>query len=183
MKKVIYLQKNKGFTLLETLVAIGILSLSILATFSVVSNSIQNSTVAKDQTTAFFLAQEGMEFIKNIRDENALHNINNGSTPWLTSLANSNTDPCYFGKTCTIDSPLKTITVCSGGFGTCPNLSQDPVTGVYGYTVGWSPTNFKREIQFTSISAYEVRVSIKMTWLTRGQTRTFTATETLLNRQ
>jgi prepilin-type N-terminal cleavage/methylation domain-containing protein len=195
MKKFIYLQKNKGFirtpslvsgfTLLETLVAIAILSLAIGAAFGVVSNSIQNSTIAKDQITAFFLAQEGMEFIKNIRDQNALHNINiePATVSWLSHFGGTSGDPDCFGKACMIDSPLAGVTVCTGGFGTCSNLKQDPVTGVYGYTAAWPDSNFKREIQFTTVSSDEVKVAIKMTWLTRGQTKTFTVTESLFNRQ
>src|SRR3989338_6292235 len=104
-------KNNLGFTLVETLVAISILSISITATFTAVQNGIQNSTIAKDQTTAFYLAQEAMEFIKNKRDENALNSISGGPNQWLTGMSNAGGDPCYFGgggtsqKTCRIDSP------------------------------------------------------------------------------
>ncbi len=184
MKKNI-LKNNLGFTLVETLVAIGILSLSIAAAFTAVQSSLQNSGNVKDQITAFYLAQEGMEFIKNIRDENALHSLNGTPTDWLASLSAVSGDACYFGSTCIIDSPLgKTATArCSGSFGTCPNLNQDSNTGLFGYTSGWTATNFKREIQFQSLSAKEVLVTIKMTWINHGATKSFQVTGLLLNRE
>ncbi|MBI4155889.1 MAG: type II secretion system protein [Candidatus Zambryskibacteria bacterium] len=174
---------SRGFTLVETLVAISILTMSIAATFTAVQSGIQSSTIAKDQVTAFWLAQEGMEFIRNIRDENALRSVSGTPTNWLASLSASAGDPCFFGKTCTIDSPLKTTAACSGGFGSCPNIRQSPSTGLYGYTSGWTQLNFKREIQFQSISASEVKALINISWLNRGVTKSFQISELLFNHQ
>ena len=175
--------KKGGFTLVETLVAISILSLSIAATFTAVQNSLQNSNIAKDETVAFYLTQEGMEFIKNIRDENALHSISGAGTNWLASLSSVPTDPCFFGKTCVIDSALKAVSSCSGGFGTCPVLNKDSSTLLFGYTSSWTPTNFKREIQFQQVATDEVSVIISISWLNRGVPKSFQITETLFNRQ
>ena len=174
---------KKGFSLVETLVAVSILSLVIAGTLTAVQKGIQSSLYAKNQIFAFYLAQEGMEFIKNIRDENALHSISGLSNTWLTGMAAVAGDPCYFGKTCTIDSNLKTLATCSGGFGTCPYLRQDSATGLLGYTAGWTLTDFKREIQFQQITADEVLIIIQMSWANGGTNRSFTATETLFNRQ
>src|SRR4051812_46204680 len=115
---------KKGFTLVETLVAVSILSLSIGAAFAAVQSGLQASSGAKDQVTAFYLAQEGMEYIKNVRDNNALNAINGGSNTWLTGMAASSGDFCYFGKVCSIDSPLGTIANCGSASITTspPNL-------------------------------------------------------------
>jgi prepilin-type N-terminal cleavage/methylation domain-containing protein len=178
-----------GFTLVETLVAISILSLSIAATFTAVQNGLQNSTLAKDQTTAFYLAQEGMEFIKNKRDENALNSINeqpNPTTNWLTGLSDDPDDPCYFGKVCRVDvtvSPPNNVARCGDNFDDCAVLSQDPDTGLFGYSSG-SPTIFKRSIKFKEIVVNrEVEVTIQMSWTSRWGPKTFTITEILFNRQ
>lgn len=184
--------KNKGFTLIESLVAISILSLSIAATFTAVQNGIQNSTIAKDQTTAFYLAQEAMEYIKNTRDENALYSIQNPDTPrnWLYGISASAGDPCYFGKVCQIDSPLKTVASCGSAAITssppnlCGYINQDPTTSLYGYTVTWTPTRFKREVQLRQIVAdTEVEVVISISWTNKAGTKYFQASETLFNRQ
>ncbi|HEY4505350.1 MAG TPA: type II secretion system protein [Candidatus Paceibacterota bacterium] len=180
---------NKGFTLVEALVAISILSLSIAATFTAVQSGIQNSTIAKDQTIAFNLSQEAIEFIKNIRDENGLHSVDGTTVNWLASISGSASDPCYFGKVCEIDSPLKTVTSCGSASITgsppnlCPNIRQDPVTGLYGYNSGWAVTNFKREIQLQQISADEASVVISVSWTSRAGSRYFQAVETLFNHQ
>src|SRR5882724_6625079 len=79
-----YMKKNStyrfqkmdiGFTLVETMVAISILSLSILATFTAVQLGISKSLYAKDQITAFYLGQEAFEALQNVRDQNGLANI------------------------------------------------------------------------------------------------------------
>ena len=174
-------KNEKGFTLVESLVAIGILTVAILATFGAVSTSLQNSTLVKDQTTAFFLIQEGMEYIKNIRDENALKNINGGANTWITGL-----DNCLTNKTCSIDSFAKSVAYCGVAIDSCPALNQNSSTKLYGYTsgAGWSNTVFKRGIQITDVVAnQEVRVTIRVTWTDRGQSKYVEVSQSLFNRQ
>lgn len=186
-------KKNIGFTLVETLVAISILSLSIVATFTAVQNGLQNSLIAKDQTTAFYLAQEAMEFIKNKRDNNALYTINGGLPVhgWLYGLSDAVTDPCRFGKICKIDvtvnSPNDVLYV--GNYVNDSSWDQSSFlnqssTSLFGYTSGWNPTIFKREIKFREIvTNKEVEVTIRMSWTSRWGVKSFLATETLFNRQ
>jgi prepilin-type N-terminal cleavage/methylation domain-containing protein len=177
-------KKNKGFTLVESLVAISILSLSIAATFTAVQNSLQNSSIAKDQTTAFYLAQEAVEYIRNKRDENALYYINGASNTWLTGISALAGDPCYFGKVCRVDSPAATITYCGMDFDTCPVLNKDTNSGLFGYTAGWTPTIFKREVKLREVVANrEVEVTVRMSWTSRWGTKSFQITENIFNRQ
>lgn len=183
-------KNNKGFTLVETLVAIGILSLSILGTFTAVSGGLRSSIYAKDQIIAFYLTQEAMEFIKNNRDSNNIRNLSGQSTNWLSGLVVTSggaSGPCDYGKVCTIDSYANTITNCGGGTGTCPVLNQNTTTGFYSYTTGsgWSATSFNREISFSSVAlnSNEVLVTIKTSWTTEGTTRSFQISESLYNKQ
>ncbi len=186
---------SKGFTLVETLVAVSILSVSILATFTAVQSSLQSSTTAKDQTTAFYMAQEAMEFIKNIRDENALNSIDNpGSTHWLQGLSEVTTDPCWYGgngeaqKICRIDSVAESVFTCGVAVGSCENLRQNldsasPDYKLFGHNGAWNLTNFKREIQFTRNSDDDVLVTIRMSWVSRNIPKSFQVTQLLMNRQ
>ncbi len=189
-------QKNLGFTLVETLVAISVLSISILATFTAVQKGLQASALSKDQITAFYLTQEVMELIKNVRDENALHAISGATNPitgqpytWLSGISENVGDACYFGKTCVVDSPVGIansggVTTCSGGFGTCPYIRQDAVTGLFGYNAGWTQTNFKREVQLVQVvSNVEVSVVVNISWTTGGSSRSFQIKESIFNRQ
>ncbi|MFA6585793.1 MAG: type II secretion system protein [Candidatus Paceibacterota bacterium] len=68
--------KNKGFTLVETLVAISIFSISIVAVMSVLGSGISDTNYAKNKLIASYLAQEGIEYARNFRDNDTL----NGST-------------------------------------------------------------------------------------------------------
>jgi len=182
--------KSAGFTLVETLVAISILSLSILGTFTAVQNSLQQSTFAKDQITAFYLTQEAMEYVRNVRDTNGLASISSvlgGGSPvnWLHRLSENAGDPCYFGKTCMIDSPQDTITECAGGAGSCPVINEDSVTGLFGYNGSWPTTHFKRELSFQKISAgdTEVAVTVTISWTSGSFSKTFQVQQLLFNQQ
>jgi Tfp pilus assembly protein PilV len=75
------LQKNKGFTLVETLVAIAIFTMAILSMFAVFASSISSTNYAKSKITAEYLAQEGIEYARNLRDSAVL---NDSATGWET---------------------------------------------------------------------------------------------------
>src|ERR1035437_1859033 len=163
------LKNNTGFTLVETLVAISILSISILSTFTAVQSSLQTSLFARDQITAFYLIQESMECMRNTRDENALTNIASLSSGgsgvnWLHKISEFVGDPCYFGNVCIIDSPQKLMTYCGTSFGTCPIIREDSVSGLFGYNGNWIATKFKREIQLQKIGPDEIIIVVRVSW-------------------
>jgi prepilin-type N-terminal cleavage/methylation domain-containing protein len=188
-------KKNNGFTLVETLVAISILSLSILSGFTAVQNSLKSSVTAKNQMIAFYLTQDAMEFIKNKRDENGLVYINTVSpspNTWLdgiVTVANgAGSGPCGAGKTCRIDSGANTVTDCAGDGANCINLRQDKVInsatkGLYGYTGGWTDSGFRRSISIQSIVPNEeVLVTITIYWTQGIQSKSFQISQSLFNR-
>lgn len=171
--------RTKGFTLVETLVSLAILTLAVTGAFSAAQSGISSSVFSKDQVIAFYLGGEGVEQIRNLRDENALNSRN-----WLTGIASSANDPCYFSNACTVDVVNETpLEPCSGGLGTCKILQQDPVNGFYGYSSGWTNTIFKREILITPINADEVSILVRVTWSKGLITRTFDIRENIFNWQ
>ncbi len=168
--------QQKGFTLVETLVAISILVLGVTGAFSAAHNGLVSSMYSKDQITAFYLAQEGIEQVRNLRDKNGLTGAN-----WLSGVANSG-DPCEVGFLCYTDALNSTTPLirCSG---TCPNLRLNN-NGFYSYDSG-SDTKFRREILITTIVAgREVLVESTVYW-SRGLlvNKEFTASEYLFNWQ
>ncbi len=179
------LARNGGFTVLETLVAIAILILSLTAAFSVVQNSLSISISSRDEVTAYYLAQEGIEMIRNMRDENSLYDP---VRPWLTGIAGAQSDPCYFGNYCAVDSPNKVFVSCGLEDGNCPVLRQDrdsnsQTFGMYGLDSTWDETVFKREMFLEQINSNEIALTITVYWTKGSLTRNFIIHENLFNWQ
>ena len=162
---------NKGFTIIESLVAISILVLAITGASSAIQTGISSYIFSKDQIIAFYLAQEGFEQLRNIRDENSLK-----SQGWLTGLSD-----CF--SACTVDPVASSVPVACGTPGNCPVLRQDLVTGFFGYNLAWPATIFKREIILTSINANEVSILVTVDWSKGVISRQFRARENILNWQ
>ncbi len=78
---------NKGFTLLEVIVAILVIVVGVLAAFNVVQNIVSYTFQTGSRLTAAYLAMEGIEEVRNIRDTNWLEGEewDNGisSTGWI----------------------------------------------------------------------------------------------------
>lgn len=165
--------KKNGFTILETIIALGVISVSIAGVFSAVRTGLFASINSKDEIKAFYLGQEAIEGLRNKKDANKLNSLNAGVvTNWLNGIAYQNSDPCYPGKTCTIDTYNgNVLATCTGGFGTCQYLYQHPTSYFYSYlTISpWTTTKFKREIQIECSSACattdEITITVKISWL------------------
>lgn len=60
-RKVKRIMKNRGFSLVEALIAIAILMISVTAPLVLANNSITAAVLSQQQIIAFYLAQDGME--------------------------------------------------------------------------------------------------------------------------
>lgn len=170
---------SRAFTLIESLVAISLLTVAIVAPMSLVTQSLSAAIYSRDQVTAYNLAQEGIEALRTVRDGNVLANA-------LYSEGRNLLDGIPIGVPFTIDARKSTaasaIAVCSG---TCVPLQTDGT--LYGYESGWVNTYFTR----TLYAAYAgpssinngrdaIRVSVTVAWRTsNGQTRSFTIYENM----
>ncbi|MDP3991098.1 MAG: prepilin-type N-terminal cleavage/methylation domain-containing protein [Candidatus Nealsonbacteria bacterium] len=74
---------NKGFTLIEVIVAIFLLTVGSVGAFSLVQSIISFSSLAVSRLEAVYLAQEQLEVVRNTRDTNYLE----GSS-WLDGVTN-----------------------------------------------------------------------------------------------
>lgn len=61
-----------GFSIVESLIAISIVTLSITSATSIVQSSLQNTSLIKARSVAAGLAHEGVEYARNLRDTNYL---------------------------------------------------------------------------------------------------------------
>ena len=166
-----FVAKQAGFTLIETFIAITILLIAMTGPLYLVTKSLSASKLAKDQTTAIYLAQEAVEYIRNIRDSNILNNDN-----WLTDLS-----ACLDAK-CVINSPDdRNVVACSGG--ECVPLNYDPLSKLYRYDEG-AESRFRREIQINTLSSgKEVEIVVTLSWPSGPTEKIFTVREHLFNWQ
>ncbi len=67
--------KKQGFTLIESLLAIGVLIVGILSAFILVIRSLSNIPLIQSRLIAANLAQEGVELIRQKRDTNNINRI------------------------------------------------------------------------------------------------------------
>lgn len=85
IKKTEYSKNKFGFTIVETLVAISILTIALTGPLSIVAQSLRASFYSRDQVTAYYLAQEAIEYIRNTRDNNSLKEVRE-HTDWLETI-------------------------------------------------------------------------------------------------
>lgn len=105
------LSNAKGFTLVETLVAVSIFTVSILGLMAVLSQGISDTGYAKKKIVAGYLAQEGVELTRNMRDNYVLFNVSGSEVGWsdfkgaVVSETFPITDPNFsdFTRTVTAD--------------------------------------------------------------------------------
>ncbi|MCC7160334.1 prepilin-type N-terminal cleavage/methylation domain-containing protein [Candidatus Nomurabacteria bacterium] len=162
MKK-FFKQKNKkeGFTLVETLIAIAIFSMSILALMSVLGSGIADTSYAKQKTIASYLAEEGIEAVRNFRDNYLLYGGGNNWTNFISKLVSCNRGE---GNGCGINSTFATtdnrfIFKCSDT-ARC-NLYLD--NGDYNVVTG-NDSGFVREIWMENMGDDEVKIYSTVSW-------------------
>jgi len=143
---------NKGFTILEVIIAIFVVTIGVLAAYTVTQQMISYTYRSASRLTAVYLAMEGIEIVRNIRDTNWLES----APSWKDGLIN-----CTTG--CEADYDASDLSSYSGD-----PLNLETATGFYGYDPG-SPTNFKRKITITDEIDY-LKVSVEVWWEYKGDT-------------
>lgn len=153
--------KQRGFTLVETLVALVILTMALIPLLQLSSGATKSSETIRDNLLAAGLAQEGVEVIHAIRDAN-----------WFNSRA--------------FDAGLADGTYQVEWNSTSPlSLGGNPVlnlnNGLYTYSGGVA-TKFKRNITITKVNAGELKVVSTVTWVSQTQAaRSLSAEDHLFN--
>lgn len=155
-----------GFTLLEVIAAMAVIGVGVGAAFVLIQRTLMFSSVVAFRTTASYLAQEGEEIARNIRDTNllALHKGFGGT--WSDGLTS-----CAAG--CEADYEDTQFVSYQNRFLKRNNF-------FYSYT-GGSETAFKRKIIITPVSSDQLDVSVEVTWSERGRSGSVTASTQLYN--
>ncbi len=185
-------KKNKGFTLVESLVAISIFSVSILGLMSVLSDGISNTVYAKDKMIATYLAQEGVEYIRNMRDTYVLFDPVDAGAGWtsfntkLTTASCNGVNGCYLDNRnvnySAQDRPMTNLLLTACSASNCPDgsLLYDSSSGKYGYVSG-SSSHFTRQIKTVVVSANETKVFSTIYWNKGSVVNSITFSDNLFN--
>lgn len=156
----------KGFTLIEVLAASLIITLGASAAFALVQSTQGLTANAASQLEASYLAQEGMEIVRNIRDSNFLKIHTGGGGNWQDGLTGCE-------SACQADYTSNSLSAYQDAF-----LRYE--SGLYSYAAG-ADSPFKRKIILTPQGADTLEVAIEVSWQERGREHTLKAATQLYN--
>ncbi len=150
---------SRGFTLIEMMVVVVVVSIGLIGALSFFSINLNNQFEAKQELIASGLAQEGAELVSNIRDYNKLNGY-----AWDTNLGYANTS-------CTaIDFNAATSHQCSTGSGVCLDANgryYQCASGTTGFTrtVAVSVPNADTSRTVTCTVSWNGRTTQSVTYL------------------
>jgi len=153
----------RGFTLVETLVAVTIITVAISGALLTANSAIVSANTARDQLTASYLAQEGIEYVRILRDNAYLEAYRVGGAnvsvnAWANFLTSAT--PCRTPRVCTL-GPIQ------GGvlpLVSCP--AGDVCTPAFSLVSGGTP--FSRTVQTVSVSATDEKIISRVSWSFHG---------------
>lgn len=163
---------KNGFTLLEVIVAIFVIVVALVGGTSAILRALTLTSFSSPRLIATYLAQEGIEITRSIRDTNWLE-ARTMANPWDEGL-----NDCSSG--CELDYTL---------LGTVdPNLAPyqdrklrvDPVNGFYNYITG-DETKFKRKVTITKPEETTLNVLIEVSWAEKGVPHSISVQENIYN--
>lgn len=162
-------QSRGGFTLVEVMVALFIVMVGIMSGYGLINQTIVASNAASMKMTAAYLAKEGLEIVKNIRDSNYVYNNNHGGgVAWNNGLVS-----CLGGCKAQYDS----FALSSATPG--QSLKYDSSSG-FNYSTG-SVTAYNRIITVDASVAGQLSVIVVVGWSEHGNSHSLTAQENLYN--
>jgi hypothetical protein len=202
-------QKTKGFSLIEAIVAVTLMSVAIVGPMTLSAQSIRATREARLELIATHLAEEGMETVHNIRDNNSAKDATLTRLEWMDGGASHTQldilNQCSHGDGCIVDITEHpgagvgagtgvwtdaTLVRCNG---ICDDvIYQNPTTGLYrqnkaGLTTSWIASPFKRVVHVTGVDhpqnpVRQVRVVSTVTYQAfNGETRTISVNEDYYN--
>lgn len=154
MKKNNY--NRPGFSLIEVLAVLFIVSVSLIGLVSLIIQNIQAQTINKNNLIAYNLAQEGVELIRQVRDSN-----------WRTGAAyDTNLADGTYYMDYLMDTPMTVLTDSGKIY-----LHNGFYINLKGGESGAVPTIFTREI-FLNKPVYEgdpLQVRVLVSWTDRNR--------------
>jgi len=139
---------NKSFTIIEVIISITILTIGVLGSVRLMHYFYAYNSIANSRLAAAYLAQEGIEIVKNIRDGNWLE-----GSAWNTSLGESRYEGDY-NSTNVLDNYTNGYLAIDG-------------SGLY--ATSSTLDVFQREIQICTSTDDVIYVSSTVSWVEAGK--------------
>lgn len=162
--------------LLETLVAVSIFTVSALALLSILSQGITSTGFAKKKVVGAYLAEEGIEMIRNQRDTLIISSATAqiGWEAFVSDVSLKCSTACYVDDS-------NTVSAC--GSGVCSPLLYDSSIGQYNYTQSSTSVDsgFIRTITITPTSVDEYTITSLVSWPQGSASGSVSFSESLFN--
>ncbi|MBI4132433.1 MAG: type II secretion system protein [Candidatus Sungbacteria bacterium] len=166
-----------GFTLLETIVALALIVSALIGPFTLATRGIFGAKFSKSKIVALNLAQEGIELVRAMRENNVLAGAN-----WRGLFG-----PCASGCTRLQDGSYQPDVYYAASGATPPintgaAMLFDAAAGLYSQASGGA-TPYTRVVSLTTPAADQMQVVSLLTWTESGIARQVRLEETLYNWQ
>lgn len=158
-----------GFTLLEVIGAIFVISVGIIGIFSLTIQTMSLLDISSDRLIAVYLAQEGIEVVRNIRDANLLK-----GEDWDKDIDEESSYKLDFES---LRFPDNRCNLAIGNY-----LKYASAKRAYNCWRG-TITKFKRQITVTKPNDYTLNVVVKVEWFSKNRNHQITAQENLYDWQ
>ncbi len=139
---------RKGFTLIELMITIFIISIGLIGIMTLIQNTLGSASFVKLNLKAAYLAQEGIELTRNVRDNNWLN-----QDDYKNGLSN-----CSAG--CQIDYKSNNLSIYNDNFLLIDN------NNFYNHSSG-DESKFKRKITINDKNEY-LEIISEVFWSHRG---------------
>ncbi|MDE1988425.1 MAG: prepilin-type N-terminal cleavage/methylation domain-containing protein [Patescibacteria group bacterium] len=176
LKPITYnLKPYRGFTLVETLVAISILMVAVASPLTISQKGLASAIYAKDQIIASYLAQDAIEYLRNWSDQNVA-----SGAGWLDGITNK----C--ASSCAVDT--RQLYLSENGIQTCPGsgcqLLKFGADNIYAYSVGGNDSPFTRSVTVTPSLTQpniEALITVTMSWKDKSKDRNLVINTRIFN--
>ena len=161
--------QNKGFTLLEIIIALFVVTIGMGGVFSVIQKSFEMMSLSASRLVAANLAQEGIEIMRNVRDTNWLK-----GQDWDIGLSAGDWEVQYDDSEAQfVSPPMPPVAQCVApcNYDDMKFLHID--NGFYKYLVPAVPdqqTKFKRRLTISDKTPDSMKITVDVIWKERGGT-------------
>ena len=164
--KIEFKKNQKGMTLMETIIALGILIFGIVSSLALMTSSLTYSQSSEQMIVAVNLAREGLEIVRSVKSLEGFDAVGTGYK---------------IAKIDYLDGALSLETASNNLIVECANCVLDLYNGRYLHDSPGDATTFRRMLTITNAVAGEKKVISRIYWQERGREHQFVLEDHITN--